>query len=78
MTRQRRLDALEAALWRHMVAEMCEGTPVTPQALLDEAIRVFSLPRDAQRVWGPEFTDTQFDEALTWLPAIRRARLLTP
>jgi hypothetical protein len=74
MTRRNRIEALEAAHWRQMVAELCTDTPVNPDALLDEALRVFSMPRAQQRAKYPGYSDAEWDEAQSWLPAIRRAR----
>jgi hypothetical protein len=74
MSIRARLDALEAKHWRQMAAELCAGTGVSVEAALDEALRTFTLPRAQQRAKYPGYTDAEWDEAQSWLPAIRRAR----
>jgi hypothetical protein len=69
----RRLDVLEAAHWRRMVAGMVPPA-ITVDAVLDECIHFLTMPNEQQRREYPDFTDDERREMSTWLPAIRRAR----
>jgi hypothetical protein len=73
MTRRRRLDALEAAHWRRMVAQAAPPG-ITVDAILDECIRFLEIPVEQQWREYPNFTEDQRREMSPLLPAIRRAR----
>jgi hypothetical protein len=73
MTSRQRLDALEAAHWRQMIAEMVPPG-ITLDAVLEACIHFLTMPPDEQRREYPDYTEDERREMSTWLPAIRRAR----
>jgi hypothetical protein len=73
MTSRQRLDALEAAHWRWMVAQAAPPN-IRVDAILEQCIRFLEMPVEQQRREYPDFTDDERREMYTWLPAIRRAR----
>jgi hypothetical protein len=73
MTSRQRLDALEAAHWRRMVAQAAPSD-ITVDAILEQCIHFLEMPVEQQRREYPDFTDDERRKMYTWLPAIRRAR----
>jgi hypothetical protein len=73
MTMRRRLERVETAYWRQMVAQAAPPG-ITFDAILDQCIRFLTMPPETQRAEFPHYTEDERTEMQTWLPAIRRAR----
>jgi hypothetical protein len=73
MTLRTRMETLEAAHWRRMVAQVAPPR-LTVDAILDEAIGFLEMPVEQQRREYPDFTADERREMSAWLPAIRRVR----
>jgi hypothetical protein len=71
-----RLERLEARSHRRMAAEAGAARGFTADQILDEAIRWLSLPPEEQAAVCPHFTPEEMCIMRSWLPGIRRARML--
>jgi hypothetical protein len=71
-----RLEQLEARSHRLMAAEAGAARGFTADQILDEAIRWLSWPPDEQAAVCPQFRAEEMSIMRSWLPGIKRARML--
>jgi hypothetical protein len=71
-----RIERLEARSHRRLAAEAGATRGFTADQILDEAIRWLSLPPDEQAAVCPHYSPEELAEMRSWLPGIRRARML--
>lgn len=71
-----RIERLEARSHRRLAAEAGATRGLTADQILDEAIRWLSLPPDEQAAVCPHFTPEEMFIMRSWLPGIKRARMM--
>jgi hypothetical protein len=79
MTIRQRLaqvERLEARSHRRMAAEAGAARGFTADQILDETIRWLRLPPDEQVARCPHFTPEEMCIMRSWLPGIKRARMM--
>ena len=72
MTRRRRIEDLEVAHHRRILARV--APPGRADDVLDLAIQWLEMSRAQQRTDMPQFTEAELTEINSWLPAFRRMR----
>jgi hypothetical protein len=71
-----RLERLEARSHWLMAAEAGAARGFTADQILDEAIRWLNLPPEEQAALCPHFTPEEMFIMRSWLPGIKRARMM--